>query len=138
MDSNSEIDHPILFFDGVCNLCNSSVQFIIKRDKKGTMHFASLQSQKAKETLPSELIVTDNLQSLVLVDKGEIFTKSTAALRISKRLSGLWPLLYVCLIFPKFLRDGVYDIIAKNRYEWFGKKNECMIPTPDVKNRFYD
>ena len=130
--------NPILFFDGVCNLCQGSVQFIIKRDKNNLFRFASLQSDKAKELLPAELVSEDALQSLVLIKGDKILTKSTAALTIAKSLSGLWPALYIFLIVPKFLRDVVYDFIARNRYRWFGKKDQCMIPTPDLKLKFID
>jgi len=136
--SNNQIAHPILFFDGVCNLCNSSVQFIIKRDKSNRFRFSSLQSSKSKELLPTDLVNTENLQTLVLLKDDKILTKSTAALNIARGLSGLWPILYIFMIIPKFLRDLAYDFIAKNRYKWFGKKDACMIPSPELKAKFID
>ena len=138
MGTDHSIEKPIILFDGVCNLCNSSVQFIIKRDKKEQFLFASLQSDYAKEHLPDELSDSKALQSIVLKEKDEIKTKSTAALTIARHLSGVWPILYAFMIIPKFLRDWVYDIIAKNRYKWFGKKDQCMIPSPELKSRFID
>ncbi|MEQ9009057.1 MAG: DCC1-like thiol-disulfide oxidoreductase family protein [Ekhidna sp.] len=129
---------PIILFDGVCNLCNSSVQFIIERDKKELFLFASLQSRYAKENLPDEFSDETALQSIILKEGDEIKSKSSAVLTITKSLSGLWPLFYVLIVIPKFVRDWVYDIIAKNRYQWFGKKDQCMIPSPELKNRFID
>ena len=138
MGTTDSIEHPILFFDGVCNLCNASVQFVIKRDKKSSLKFASLQSNKAKELLPERLTQEDNLESIVLYQGGQLFEKSTAALMVAKKLTGLWPLLYVFMIVPKFIRDAVYSFIAKNRYKWFGRKDQCMIPSPEMKLRFID
>ncbi len=138
MGTTDSIEHPILFFDGVCNLCNASVQFVIKRDKRSSLKFASLQSNKAKELLPERLTQEDNLESIVLYQGGQLFEKSTAALMVAKKLTGLWPLLYVFMIVPKFIRDAVYSFIAKNRYKWFGRKDQCMIPSPEMKLRFID
>ncbi|MEP1031934.1 DUF393 domain-containing protein [Ekhidna sp.] len=138
MGSDHTIKQPVILFDGVCNLCNSSIQFIIKRDKKNRFLFASLQSAYAKKYLTADLIKEDQLQSLVLIEGGSIKIKSSAALTISKSLSGLWPLLYVYIIIPRFIRDWFYDLIAKNRYKWFGKRDHCMIPTSELKSRFID
>ena len=138
MGATTEINNPVIFFDGVCNLCNSSVQFVIKRDPKANFRFASLQSDLAKQLLPKGLSEDDNLQSIVMLSGDTVYTKSTAALRVAKKLSGLWPVLYLFMLIPKFLRDAVYDFIARNRYKWFGKKDECMIPTPEMKERFLD
>ena len=138
MGSVDQVDKPILFFDGVCNLCNSSVQFIIRRDRNERFLFASLQSEKAKKTLPAKYRVEDDLKSLVLKDGDRLKTKSSAALTIARDLSGLWPFLYLLMIIPKALRDFVYDLIARNRYNWFGKKDACMIPTTDLKSRFVE
>ncbi|MFK7951842.1 MAG: thiol-disulfide oxidoreductase DCC family protein [Ekhidna sp.] len=128
----------IVFFDGVCNLCNSSVQLIIKKDKRQTFQFASLQSEFAKKKLPASLINESELKSIVLMKGDQFFTKSTAALTIAKMLSGLWPILYIFIIIPKILRDFIYDIIATNRYNWFGKKDQCIIPSKQLKSRFLD
>jgi len=132
------IEKPIIFFDGVCNLCNAWVQFVLKRDKRGRFLFASLQSGYAKENLPPELTASEALQSIVLKEGNSIKTKSSAALAITRHLSGLWPIFYVFIIIPKFLRDWIYDIVAKNRYRWFGKKDHCMVPSPNWKSRFID
>lgn len=137
MGSDTPIERPVIFFDGFCNLCNASVNFIIKRDKNAYFRFSSLQGSYASEALPKEYIDTDNLPSLILMDK-KVRIKSTAALTIAKNLRGLWPLLYVFMIIPAFLRHFIYDLVAKNRYKWFGKKEECMIPTPELKDRFID
>ncbi|ATL48580.1 thiol-disulfide oxidoreductase [Chitinophaga caeni] len=125
----------IIFFDGVCNLCNSSVLFIIKRDKKAHFRFASLQSALAKEMLPPALL---GISSIVLLEDGQYHTKSSAALRIARKLDGLWPVLYPGIIIPRFIRDAVYNFIAANRYRWFGKRETCMLPTAELKNRFMD
>lgn len=138
MGSDIPINSSVIFFDGVCNLCNSSVLFIIKRDKKSYFQFASLQSNYAKKVLPDALTKEDNLSSIILMKDGKVFQKSSAALKIAYKLSGLWPLMIVFMIIPKFIRDWVYDIIAKNRYKWFGKKDQCMIPSPELKIRFLD
>lgn len=138
MGTDNKVDSPILFFDGQCNLCNTSVQFVIKRDRKEKIKYASLQSDLAKVMLPKELIETDSLSSLVLLENGTMYTKSTAALQIAKKLKGLWPSLSLFLLVPKFARDAVYDFIAKNRYRWFGKSDHCMMPTSDLRSRFID
>lgn len=128
----------ILLFDGVCNLCNSSVQFIIKRDKKNRFLFASLQGKKGQELLSKFNLPLNDLNSFVLIENEKAYTRSTGALRAFKKLSGGWKLWYALIIIPKFIRDAVYKWIAKNRYRWFGKKEECMIPTPELKERFLD
>ena len=129
---------PIILFDGVCNLCNSSVLFVIKHVRTARFSFASLQStfgqlQRKKFNLP-----LNDLNTLLLVKDGHLLTRSTAALEIAKQLDGLWPGFYIFKIVPAFLRDGVYDFVAKNRYKWFGKKESCMIPTPALRARFIE
>lgn len=128
----------IVLFDGVCNLCNSSVRFIIKRDKRKHFKFASLQSDYATDLFQRLNIDASSFDSIVLVEDDNTYIKSTAALKISKELSGLWPLLYVFIIIPRFIRDAVYDFIARNRYKWFGKKDYCEMPTPELRNRFLE
>jgi predicted DCC family thiol-disulfide oxidoreductase YuxK len=128
----------IILFDGVCNLCNSSVQFIIKRDKKRKFLFASLQGETGKEILQRFNLPADYINSFILFENGRIYTHSTGALRMMKLLGGGWKLLYGFIVVPKFIRDAVYNLIAKNRYKWFGKRVECMIPTPELKERFLD
>jgi predicted DCC family thiol-disulfide oxidoreductase YuxK len=133
---NNFNNKSIILFDGVCNLCNASVNFIIKHDKKERFLFASLQSDAAKEILlqfPSKKI---ELSSLILIENGKIYEKSSAILKITKHLNSGLNLFYIFKIIPKLLRDKLYSIIAKNRYKWFGKKSSCMIPTKKQKNRF--
>ena len=128
---------PIVLFDGVCNLCSGSVQFILKRDKNNLFQFASLQSKPGQEYLKKFNLPADTFNSFVLVEGDKIYTRSTAALRIARNLKG-WKWLYGFRIVPKFIRDAVYNLIAKNRYRWFGKKDECWIPTPELKSRFLE
>ena len=131
-------DQHIILFDGVCNLCNASVQFVIKRDKKRLFRYAALQGDTAQKLLANSNSPGLDLNSVVLVENGKVYDRSTAALRIARHLSGGWPLFYAFIIVPKFLRDGVYNFIAKNRYKWFGKQESCMIPTPELKSLFLD
>jgi len=133
-----EVEQPIIFFDGVCNLCNNAVTFIIKHDHKAHYKFASLQSDYAQKRLPKEITLSGQMQSLVLLKEGQLYVKSTAALKIAKELSGGWRFLALLLILPKFIRDPIYNLIAHNRYKWFGKRKECMLPTPELKHRFLD
>src|SRR5688572_29551930 len=125
--------HPLILFDGVCNLCNAAVQFIIKRDKKEKFKFASLQSPGVHEYLSQLSAQGPELSTMVLVKNNKLYDRSTAALEIARDLSGFWPTLYSLMVFPKFLRDAVYNFIARNRYRFFGKKDECMIPSPELK-----
>lgn len=130
-------DKPIILFDGVCNLCTGSVQFILKRDKEKKFLFASLQSTYGQELLKRHDLPTDTFNSFILYQDNKIFTRSTAALKMFQQLKG-WTWVKVFWIFPKFIRDAVYNLIAKNRYKWFGQKNECWLPTPELKERFLD
>ncbi|OAQ39122.1 thiol-disulfide oxidoreductase [Pedobacter psychrophilus] len=125
----------IILFDGICNLCNGFVQKVIAADKNDYFRFASLQSEEAKELLKDHLEFKD-LKTIIFLENNKIYTRSIAALKISKHLSGIWPLLQTGYIFPAFLRDGIYNIIAKNRYKWFGKKDQCMVPSPQLKSKF--
>lgn len=126
----------VILFDGVCNLCNGAVLFIIKRDKKVKFSFASLQSTFGQNQLKKYGLSSEELSTIVLLKEGRIFTKSSAALEIAKELDGLWPAFYFFKIVPKFIRNFFYDFIAQNRYRWFGKQEACMIPTPELKARF--
>lgn len=130
--------HFIVLFDGVCNLCNGAVQFIIKNDKKDMFRFAALQSETGRKLLATHQLQHGKIDSIVLIKNDKAFIKSTAALHIAKELSGIWKLAYYYIVFPKFIRDAVYDFIARNRYGWFGKKDQCMIPTPELKKKFLD
>lgn len=125
-----------ILFDGVCNLCNSSVQFVIHRDPHRSFQFAALQSTSGKGLLQEHHLPEGNLYSVILIREGTVYQRSSAALQIARGLTGLWPLLYVFIIVPPLIRNAVYDWIASNRYRWFGEKNECMIPTPELKSRF--
>ena len=126
----------LIFFDGDCNLCQYAVQFVLQRDQKGLFCFASLQSELANELLSASSQVPLELSSFILWEEGSIFYRSTAALRVVKGLPALWPLLYVFIIVPTFIRDGIYNWIAANRYQWWGKSASCMVPKPEWKNRF--
>jgi len=128
--------NSIILFDGFCNLCNSSVNFILKHDKKKKFIFTSLQSDATKEILLQFTIKKINLDSIILIENGKVYEKSTAALKILKHLYDGSQLLYAFIVLPKFIRDWVYTIIAQNRYKWFGKKEQCMIPTEEIKSRF--
>ena len=132
------MNKPIIFFDGVCNLCNSSVQFVIKRDRKSKFMFASLQSKKGQEILNRFGLPANDFNSFILLEGDKVYTKSTALLKVLKELRGGWKLLYAFIILPAFIRDPFYNLVAKNRYKWYGKREECMIPTPALKSRFLD
>ncbi len=145
--------HNIVAFDGVCNLCNSTVNWIIDNDPKQQFKFIALQDIARLEALGfdlKELQFTEQsswvnsesqtdesqIQSVYLIEQGKLFDKSTAVLRICRQLSGLYPLLYLYILIPRPLRDIVYDFIAKNRYKWFGRRAQCRIPSPELKDRF--
>ena len=130
------MEHPILFFDGVCNLCTGSVQFIIKRDRKDVFRFAALQSEQAEQYLSRFGTNITELNTILLLEDGKLYKRSTAALRIVRRLNGAWPLLYGFIIIPAFIRDGIYSQIAKRRYKIWGKQDSCMIPTAELKAKF--
>lgn len=131
-----EIREPVILFDGVCHLCTAGIQFIIKKDKKNKFRFASLQGKFGQQLLQQLHLPATNLDSFILLENGKIYTQSMAALKIAKRLSGLWPFLYVLIIIPSFIRNTIYRIIASNRYRWFGKRNECWIPSAQINSRF--
>ena len=126
----------VILFDGVCNFCNSSVNFIIQHDKKKHYKFSALQSDAGRLLSEKYGIDQSKIDSIILIENGDVFVKSSAILRITKSLNYLYPLLFGFIIIPKFIRDGVYDFIARNRYKWFGKKEACMIPSPEIKSRF--
>jgi predicted DCC family thiol-disulfide oxidoreductase YuxK len=141
MESSSGIlnqAHPLVLFDGVCNLCDASVRFIIQRDPKKKFRFASLQSPLGQKILEEIHLPSGELHTMVLVEDSRCFLKSSAALHVSKKMKGLWPLLFAFIIVPPFIRNRVYDWVARNRYHWFGKKEECLIPSPDLKDRFLE
>lgn len=126
-----------VLFDGVCNFCSGWVQFIIHRDPQKIFRFASLQSQIGNELLAQHHI-KPSLDTIVLIENGQCYTESTAILRICKKLKGPWKSLYLLLVVPKPIRDRVYKWFAKNRYRWFGKQESCMLPTPEIRERFLE
>ncbi|HEX2683375.1 MAG TPA: thiol-disulfide oxidoreductase DCC family protein [Ferruginibacter sp.] len=128
--------HPVILFDGVCNFCNSAVNFTLKRNKKANILFAPLQSEAGQGLLKQYGLPLAEMRSFIFMEDGKAYNRSTAALRVCRHLRGGWPLCYGLIIVPKFIRDGIYNWIAKNRYKWFGVRQECMIPTPGIKARF--
>ena len=134
--NSRELDKVVLF-DGVCNFCASSVQFIIKHDKTNSLRFASLQSAIGKELL-EYYKMPETLEGVVFVENNKAYFKSAAAFRIARYFGGFWRLLLVFSVLPKVVTDFFYDIIARNRYNWFGKKDSCMIPSPEIRSRFLD
>lgn len=131
-----EVKSPLILFDGVCNLCNSSVQFVIRNDKRKLFHFASLQGETGQGILREFQFPTTGFNSFILIDDGRLYKESGAVLRLLKKLGGIWQLLYVFIIIPPFIRNGMYRFIASNRYRWFGKTESCMLPSPELKARF--
>jgi predicted DCC family thiol-disulfide oxidoreductase YuxK len=127
---------PTILFDGVCNFCNGAVNFVIRRDKQSTIKFAALQSAAGMQLLQQYNLPITDMKSFVFVENGVAYTQSTAALKVCKYLGAGWPLCKAFFIVPKFIRDGLYNLVAKNRYKWFGQKDTCMIPTPEVRTRF--
>ncbi|MBC9933392.1 thiol-disulfide oxidoreductase DCC family protein [Chitinophaga qingshengii] len=126
----------IILFDGVCNFCNAGINFVIRHDRQQRFRFAPLQSAAATTLGAAHQIDTGELNSFILIQNGKAYTKSTAALRVARQLPFPWKLLYAGIILPRFIRDSIYNLIARNRYRWFGKKDACMIPTPEIRSRF--
>lgn len=130
-------DKKIILFDGVCNLCNTSVQFVIKHDKKDLFRFVPLQSDLGKKILNHLGINREHTDSIVLYEPGKAYYyKAEAALKIINKFGGYYKLLNLFRIFPKFISNAIYDYIAKNRYRWYGKQETCMIPTPELSAKF--
>ena len=136
--STSEVQNPVILFDGVCNLCNGSVLFILNRDPSGIFRFAPLQSETGKNLLSKFDLPNDKLDSIILVENNEYYLRSTAALKILQRLGALWKIVYVFMLVPRPVRDYIYEIVARNRYKWYGKRAECMIPSSDIESRFLE
>jgi predicted DCC family thiol-disulfide oxidoreductase YuxK len=128
--------HSIVLFDGVCNFCNSSVNFIMDRDKNDRFRFAALQSDAGTELQKQYGLDPNELSSFILIEEGRYFTKTTAALRVGKLLGFPWNLFYSLIVIPPFLRNISYNIIARYRYKWFGKKDACRLPTAEERARF--
>ena len=135
MENAAEYNHVILF-DGVCNFCNSSVNLIIKKDKKNIFRFAPLQSEIGGQLTKHYGIDPVKTDSIVYIEDGKAYVKSTAALKIARHMKGMYSLLYGFIALPKFMRDPFYNLVAKNRYKWFGKKDSCMVPTPEIRQKF--
>ena len=133
-----EETHAVVLFDGVCNLCNKSVQFIIRRDKKDRFRFAPLQGKTGQQLLSRHGLPADSFNSFILAEGDKIYTHSTGALRMLKGLGFPWSMAYAFILVPRFIRDGVYAAVARNRYRWFGRQESCMIPTPALKKKFLD
>ena len=128
----------LIIFDGICNLCNAIVQFIIKRDKNNTFKFAPYQSDIAREIAKKYNINYNKIDTIVLIESNAFFIKSDAALRIFRKLNYPWKVFYFFKFIPKFVRDRIYDIVANYRYNWFGKRNTCMNPSDEIKSRFLE
>ena len=128
----------IILFDGTCNLCSAIVRFIYKRDSESKFYFASLDSEVGQEVLIENNLLTSDFNALVYSQRGTMHIKSSAALHVLKNLGGLWKLLFVFIVLPKFMRDFIYDLIAKNRYKVFGQSESCSISNLEIKNRFLD
>lgn len=131
-------NHAIVLFDGVCHLCTHTVQFIIKRDPQGYFQFASLQSETGRRLLQAHGMPLDTMDTFVLIEGSRRLTRSDAAIRVAKHLSGCWSLFRVLALMPKRLRDWSYTAIVRNRYRWFGKRETCMVPTRDIFDRFLE
>ena len=126
----------VIVFDGICNWCNAWVNFTIDRDPRGIFKFGTLQSEPAQQILRELRLPAEDFETFLLLENGHVFTKSTAALRIVRHLSGLWPLLYLGIVIPRPLRDALYDYVARRRYRWMGKSETCRVPTRTESDRF--
>ncbi len=133
--SNSS-KHPVLLFDGVCNLCNGYVQWLIKRDPKGVFRYAALQSEQGQVLLKQYNLPTDEISTVVMITDNKAYTHSDVGIEIMRMLGGWYYPFYVFKLVPKFIRNPIYNWIARNRYNWFGQQESCMIPTPELKERF--
>lgn len=128
--------HPVILFDGVCNLCSASVQFVIRHDPKHYFRFASLQGNFGQRILKEHDLPLQGSDSFILLENGNLYTRATAALRVCRKLNGAWPFMYGFIIVPPFIRNTVYDFVAKRRYKWFGKKETCWVPTAELQELF--
>jgi predicted DCC family thiol-disulfide oxidoreductase YuxK len=127
--------HPVILFDGVCNFCNGTVNFVIKKDRMNAIKFSPLQSIAGAQ-LKEQYGIGDDLKSFIFIENGKAYKKSTAALHVCKYLKGIYKIGFLGILIPTFLRDLVYDYIAKNRYKWFGQKDTCMIPSAEIRAKF--
>jgi predicted DCC family thiol-disulfide oxidoreductase YuxK len=139
MDSSDPVAGRVLvMFDGVCNLCNGFVQFLIRRDPEARFVFASLQSSFASDQLRRHGLDSQALHSVIVIDNGKMYQRSEAVLRAAGYLPALWPMLKVFWIVPRFIRDGVYNMLAASRYKWFGRQDACTVPDPSLRSRFLE
>jgi predicted DCC family thiol-disulfide oxidoreductase YuxK len=136
MNASQPLPERLVLFDGVCKFCNSSINLVIRNDRRDRFRFTPFQSELGQVILQQFDLNQENLQSVILIEHGRAYTKSTAALRIARRLDGLWPGMYAFILVPPFIRDWIYDWIARNRYRWWGKMDACMVPTPEVRKKF--
>jgi predicted DCC family thiol-disulfide oxidoreductase YuxK len=130
------VNKPIVLFDGVCKFCNAGVNFILDHDTRRRFRFAPLQSEAGQAILRHFHLRTDDFDTMILVENGRTYGRSSAALRIARQLGGVWALFTVLFAVPPFLRDGAYDLLARHRYRWFGKTDSCRVPTPEIRDRF--
>ena len=129
-------DRALVLFDGVCNLCNGFVQFVLERDRAGKVVFASLQSDLGQRVLRALDLPTQQLGTVLLIDGGRVYDRSDAPLRLARYLGGAWPLAGALRMVPRFLRNGIYDFVARHRLRWFGERAQCMLPRPEWRARF--
>ncbi|HWI93377.1 MAG TPA: thiol-disulfide oxidoreductase DCC family protein [Flavisolibacter sp.] len=129
-------EHPVILFDGVCNFCNGAINFVLRQDRKKIFRFAALQSEAGQKLLQQYNLSTKDFDSFVLIDDDKVYKKSTASLRVMNKLPWYWKEVQLFRIIPTIFRDAIYDYIARNRYKMFGKKDQCMVPTPELRNRF--
>ncbi|MGZ5286664.1 MAG: thiol-disulfide oxidoreductase DCC family protein [Flavisolibacter sp.] len=130
------MEHPTILFDGVCNFCNGIVNFIISQDKKDVFRFAALQSDAGQALLEQHHLSTKHFDSFIFINNGKVYKSSTAALKLYGKLAWYWQWTQLFWIVPAFIRDAVYNLVARNRYKWFGKKESCMVPGPEVRKKF--
>jgi predicted DCC family thiol-disulfide oxidoreductase YuxK len=131
-----KLSMSVLLFDGVCNLCNSSVKWVLLRDKKGEFKFAAIQSEAGQSLLKSFGLDNQPLESVILISGRQAYIKSDAAIKVASKLGGIWTIALVFRLVPRPVRDAIYDWVAKNRYRWFGKQEQCLLPQPEWKDRF--
>lgn len=132
------MENQVVLFDGVCNLCNASVQTLIKLDKKGVLKFASLQSDFGQKVLGDNNLDQQNFNTFLYYKNQKLYSKSTAAIYVFSELGIALQGVKILLLVPKFIRDGIYNYVSKNRYKWFGRKESCWLPTPELKERFIE
>ena len=129
-------NHAVVLFDGVCNLCNGLVNFLVDHDQEAYFKLAALQSDEGKALLEKYGLSSEALDSLILIEEGQVYQRSSAALRIARRFGRAWTLLYALILVPPPVRDRIYDWVAENRYSWFGRRDQCRRPTPELEERF--